>query len=259
MTLAASFQPYQPIQSAGKLNLTLGSDFDPNSRQNAPDCASGNTACIAQLKITNPSNATLAINLPPVARAGGHYKWRRRAGCAEYVWQGWSVNKEFVLTTDAQISSGNKQLAALGISVPPSIAPIHIHNGWYDSSSVRGGVGYDFPSTKDSPFLLQGNLGAMWETNPTPSAFQTLPFITGKDDRVGISAGATFALHNIIPGDLGVSASFMYYLPDSFKVSNSALYKTGAIPDVVPQNIGNGTYSVDNFWQLGIGLYYHLG
>lgn len=238
LVLSASYRPVQPITEDGTLNIGLGSDLTGLGLAVRPD----------------PATATLQIKLPPILRVGANYKYQRLAVSLEWVFEQWDVNNHFLLTTNAELCQASDTTTCkspLPGSTSTSIPPVQIVNDWRNASSIRGGVGYDFLRPKEDGVLLQGNIGALYETNAIPYETQSLPFVTG--NQLGVSAGVSFAWHG-----LGIGASFMYYAPQNFTVSNSIVERGAPIPDVNPVYIGNGVYTT-NYWVLSVGLSYHLG
>jgi long-subunit fatty acid transport protein len=238
LIFSASFRPTVPIESTGPLNVQLGSAVQELSPSFCPLTAKL-TACPAGGTGTN--NAELLIKLPPVLRAGASYKWKRLSSAFEVVWEGWSVNNKFNLTTNAQTT-------VLGMTSP--VGSIQIANYWQDATSGRVGFGYDFIRPEDLGFQLQGNIGAIYESNAIPSQRQGLPYITGA--LTGGSLGVSAGWHGF-----ALNLSAMVYVPETFTVTNSVTPYPFALAGGTPSGaIGNGTYTT-NIWVLGIGLSYH--
>ena len=236
LVLSASYRPVEPITEDGSLNIGLGE---------------GITSQLPDLTVKpNPPAATLQIKLPPVLRVGANYRWKRLAISAEWVYEQWDVNNYFLLTTNAEICSMPTGACMNPLGGSPAVAPIKIVNNWHNTSSFRGGVGYDFLRPKEDGFLFQGNIGALYEQNAIPSQTQSLPFVTG--NQVGLSAGARFGWNGF-----AIGASFMYYLPQNFTVTDSIIKQGSATPSADAPAIGNGAYTT-NYWVVSFGLSYHL-
>jgi hypothetical protein len=241
LVLSGSFTPTLPITSNGTLTSELGTTLSEFGASVTP---------------AQPS-ANLYINLPPVVRAGLAYKWQRLAVGAEFVWEGWSTNKQFTLTTNAEsflpgqtvgTPIGSASQCPKGVSSPTGTCTAIVNN-WKDAESYRLGVSYDFLRQQDSGFLLQGSVGGVYETNAIPSQYQSLPFVTGNlgGGSLGIAAGWR---------GFGVAVSAMIFAPQKFTVTNSATPYPIAMGSPPPGDIGNGTYTT-NIWELGLGLFYH--
>jgi long-subunit fatty acid transport protein len=245
LVISASYRPEQPLTEDGTLSICPGA-------HGCPSFVGSDLTSLVSVR-PDPASATLQIKLPPILRIGANYRFQRLNVSLEWVFEQWSVNNHFLLTTNAELCSANNTktcASPLPGSASTTIPPVTIVNDWRNAGSIRGGVGYDFLRPKDDGFLLQVNVGVLYETNAIPYETQSLPFITG--NQLAVSTGVNFAWHG-----LGIGGAFMYYTPQSFTVSNSIVEKGSPIPDATPIFIGNGAYTT-NYWVFSVGLSYHL-
>lgn len=229
LMIGLSGRPTIEIKHSGSLQVTLGETLKS----------------LATISPEKPT-ADLTIKLPAFIRGGASYKWQRLTTSLELVWEKWSDNNQFTLTSNAEANA-----LGMAIKVATPEKPITILNNWHDIVSTRASVGYDFLRPEAEGFLLQANVGGLYEPNAIPSTYQNLPYITG--NMAGVSGGITFAWKGF-----GLTLAGLYLIPQSFDVTDSKVVAKPAVEfgSAEPATVGNGHYTT-NIWMLGFGLSYH--
>lgn len=228
LSLGVSFRPKIDIRAAGPLEIEL------------PESISD----MAQVVSEDP-RASLAITFPAMLRAGAAYRWRGLRVGGEFVYEHWSSNKRFLVTPDVEL---DMQVPGEE-GGPEKLAPITLPKHWKDTYSGRLGVSYEIFPVESKKFSLEVFGGGLYESNAIPSKYQSIDFVTG--ERIGGSLGLTAGWDRI-----GLTASFLGYLPVDFTVTDSELRRsvadTALAEDFV---VGNGRYQADT-WMFSVGLIY---
>lgn len=218
----ASFRPKVELEGEGPLDLEMNSTL--------------------QSLVTVSGNKTTRLNLalPPLARLGASYDATMFTASAELVYEGWGVNKQFVLTPDVMVARGTEE--------PKALDPVIIEKEWKDSYGARVGGTFKALRPKAAGDLsLDVHAGGLFESNAIPSTRQSLDYVTG--DRLGGSVGVSVGYQGF-----SVTASAMGYLPVKMTITDSKVSRASAEPEE-PVIVGNGEYT-SNVWLAAVGISY---
>lgn len=223
LRLHANFRPTVRLNPEGKLSIAPGESIE------------------SLVTIGGPQTTKLELVLPPTARLGAFYDQTHFGVGFDLVYEGWSAQKEFILTPDVTISQ-------MG-SAPEGLPAQHIPKNWKDSFGARVGGTYKAlrPATSGD-FSVDVHAGGLFETNAIPSEYQSLDYVTG--DRIGGSLGFTLGYKGF-----ALTASWLQYAPVTMKITDSKVERSEASPGDPAVIIGNGTYT-SNAWIAGVGLSY---
>lgn len=222
LRFSASYRPQIVVRAEGSLGVELAEPL------RGVASVSGDTT-------------KLALALPPIARFGASYDHKYFAASAEFVYEGWSVNKKFVLTPDVSMKVGS--------GAAEKMDPVAINKHWVDSVSGRlGGTFKALRPAQKGGLRVDVHAGGLYESNAIPSDHQALDYVTGT--RIGGSLGATVGLKG-----LALTVSGMAYLPVSFDVTDSQVARAVGGPEDPPVIVGNGTYT-SSVWIAAVGLSY---
>lgn len=216
--VGASFRPPVDVVADGtlKIETLLGSGIDVTG-----------------------DRATLRLTLPPVLRAGatlvaGPFTWS-----AELAFEGWSANRELVLTPhDVRVTVDG---------TTTTLPEFRIAKQWVDAGGLRLGGTWNAIAAVDGGFGLDVHAGLLGETNAVPETRQAPDTVTGT--RLGGGAGISLKY-----GGFALTLSALGYVPVTLEVTKSEVSRgVAGEPDAPPVLVGNGTYT-SSVWMLGAGL-----
>lgn len=219
----ASFRPKVSIHATGDLDLALGDDIKD------------------MVTVGGAKTTELDIALPPLARVGAAFDHEYFSASAEFIYEGWSANKQFTLTP-------NVEVAMAGEGSKP-LDPVLIEKNWKDSFGGRlGGTFKALRPAQKGDLFVDVHAGGLYETNAIPSETQSLDYVTG--DRLGGSLGFTVGYKGF-----AITAAGMAYVPVKMEITDSKVLRAEADADAPPIVVGNGTYT-SNAWVAAVGLSY---
>lgn len=235
LSFGLSVRPELPIMARGKMTIEQGEAARQLNAtvtdKNGVNCTDASSKCDAVFPVVLPLEIKVGASVQPVPMLTIN---------ADFVYQGWSALKEFVLQPQGVALN-------IGSNPPQELADIHSPKKWYDTYSARFGAAVNLG--KWVPITL--HLGFMYETGSMPDDLINLDFMNF--ERVFISGGATVALKWF---DIVVGA---YGTPDQTKVvQTSNLLQGTSDPQVQGNPVGVGIYKSGGVG-LSIGLRVNLG
>lgn len=217
-----SFRPKVELEGEGPLDLEMSPTLQ------------------SMVTISGARTIRLNLALPPLARLGASYDAELFTAAVELVYEGWGVNKQFVLTPDVMV--------AMGTDAPKALDPVIIEKEWKDSYGARlGGTFKALRPQAAGDLSLDVHAGGLFESNAIPSSRQSLDYVTG--DRLGGSVGLSVGYRGF-----AVTASAMGYLPVKMTITDSKVARAAAEPET-PIIVGNGEYT-SNVWLAAVGVSY---
>ncbi len=215
LSLGASFRPPVPIHGSGTLEIDR-------------------TQMMEDFQVVVDGNTTeMELTLAPVLRVGARYDLTELLGRTadvelDYVWEGWSVVDEIVVTPDISTTATNP---ASGAEIVMDVPAIHIQKDWEDVHALRFGA----EVAVIDPVAVRA--GYIYETNAIPEQTASIDFANFGDRHV-LTAG--LGVRPIRAVEINVAYAHVFQ-PD-LVVDESTLKQTVTDPGTNPNVVGNGAY-----------------
>jgi long-chain fatty acid transport protein len=235
LSFGVSVRPELPIMARGKMTIEQGEAARALGATvtdaNGVECTDASSQCNANFPVVLPLEIRVGLSAKPIPMLTLN---------ADFVYQGWSALKEFVLEPQGVALN-------IGSNPPQKLADIHSPKKWYDTYSARFGAAVNLG--KWVPVTL--HLGFMYESGAMPDDLINLDFMNF--ERVFFTGGVTVGLG---PVDIVAGA---YGTPEQTKVVQKSNLLQGTSDAAVTGNgVGAGIYKTGGVG-LSIGLRVNFG
>jgi long-subunit fatty acid transport protein len=215
LSLGASFRPPVPIHGEGTLTI------EP-------------TQMMEDFQVQVDGDRTeMELTLAPVLRVGARYDLSDLLGRTsdvelDYVWEGWSVVDEIVVTPDITTTATPP---TGGDPIVIDVPEIRIRKDWEDVHALRFGAEVEVME----PVAVRA--GYIYETNAIPERTASLDFANFGDRHV-LTAGLGFRPIRAVE----VNVAYAHVFQPDLLVDESEVRQTVTDPGTNPNVVGNGAY-----------------